>query len=185
MFKIQALAGPLLAALAIGALAQSLPPVGKTREQVKAELAEAQRTGDIVWGETGQKLNEIYPDRYPKKVTQPSETRAEVKAELAQAIKDGDLPMGDLDQTDRELMPNRYPPQPMPPGRSATAAGRSRKKLRRATRARRPSHPSCSCVDTRKPRHRRLRLRRRPSDARVTNAWPRSKRSGLLMTRST
>jgi hypothetical protein len=116
MFKIQALAGPLLAALAIGALAQSQPPVGKTREQVKAELAEAQRTGDIVWGETGLKLNEIYPDRYPKKAMPPSETRAEVKAELVQAIKDGDLPMGDLDQTDRELMPDRYPPKPMPPG---------------------------------------------------------------------
>jgi hypothetical protein len=116
MIKIQSITGALIATLAIGALAQSQATTGKTREQVKAELAEARRTGDIVWGEMGQKLNEIYPDRYPKKVTQPSETRAEVKAELAQAIKNGDLPMGDLDQTDRDLMPYRYPPQPMPPG---------------------------------------------------------------------
>jgi hypothetical protein len=39
----------------------------KTREQVKAELAEAQRTGDIIAdGESGKKLNELYPSRYPK-----------------------------------------------------------------------------------------------------------------------
>ena len=38
---------------------------GKTREQVKAELAEATRTGDIIApGESGLKLNELYPQRY-------------------------------------------------------------------------------------------------------------------------
>jgi hypothetical protein len=40
---------------------------GKTREQVKAELAEAIRTGDIIAnGETGLKLNEEFPQRYSK-----------------------------------------------------------------------------------------------------------------------
>jgi hypothetical protein len=40
---------------------------GKTRAQVRAELAEAQRTGDIVANnETGEKLNELYPQRYAK-----------------------------------------------------------------------------------------------------------------------
>ena len=39
-----------------------------TREQVRAELREAQRTGNIVaGGESGQKLNELYPNRYPAK----------------------------------------------------------------------------------------------------------------------
>jgi hypothetical protein len=39
---------------------------GRTREQVKAELAEAQRTGDVIAnGETGLKLNELSPGRYP------------------------------------------------------------------------------------------------------------------------
>ena len=41
---------------------------GKTRAEVRAELAEAQRTGDIVAdAETGRKLNELYPNRFPLK----------------------------------------------------------------------------------------------------------------------
>ena len=40
----------------------------KTREQVKAELEEAIRTGDILApGNSGRKLNELYPSRYPEK----------------------------------------------------------------------------------------------------------------------
>ena len=42
----------------------------KTRAQVIAELEEAQRTGDIVAlgsNSNGQKLNELYPNSYPKK----------------------------------------------------------------------------------------------------------------------
>lgn len=43
---------------------------GKTRAQVKAELAEALRTGDIVaGGESGQKLNELFPGRYTDHVS--------------------------------------------------------------------------------------------------------------------
>lgn len=47
-----------------------------TREQVRAELAEAQRTGDVVasddliyafGGTPGQKMNELFPSRYPAK----------------------------------------------------------------------------------------------------------------------
>lgn len=49
---------------------------GKTRAEVRTELAEAQRTGDIqadsllslvVTGVPGQKLNALYPDQYPVK----------------------------------------------------------------------------------------------------------------------
>lgn len=49
---------------------------GLTREQVRAELAEAQRTGDVVasddlaytfGGTPGQKMNELFPNRYPAK----------------------------------------------------------------------------------------------------------------------
>ena len=43
---------------------------GKTRAQVVAELEEAQRTGDIVAlgsNSNGQKLNQLYPNSYPKK----------------------------------------------------------------------------------------------------------------------
>ena len=48
----------------------SAMPPGKTRAQVVAELEEAQRTGDIVAlgsNSNGQKLNQLYPNSYPKK----------------------------------------------------------------------------------------------------------------------
>ena len=52
----------LLAAIGTTAQAQS----EKTREQVKAEYAEAVRTGDVIpAGDAGLKLNELYPQRYP------------------------------------------------------------------------------------------------------------------------
>jgi len=39
--------------------------MGKTREQVRAELAEAVRTGDILAdGDQGLTLRELYPHRY-------------------------------------------------------------------------------------------------------------------------
>ena len=37
-----------------------------TRDQVLAELKEAQRNGDLLDGKTGKRLNELYPNRYPK-----------------------------------------------------------------------------------------------------------------------
>ncbi len=46
-----------------------------TREQVKAEFAEAVRTGDIMSNRGGQKLNERFPDRYPAKQVQSTLTR--------------------------------------------------------------------------------------------------------------
>jgi hypothetical protein len=40
---------------------------GVTRQQVKAELMDAIRTGNIIADvETGKKLNEIYPQRYSR-----------------------------------------------------------------------------------------------------------------------
>ena len=78
------LAGPALADVS----------TGKTREQVKAELAEAIRTGDIIGNaETGQKLNELYPHRYPAKPAVAGKTRQQVKDELSQAQRDGTMPV--------------------------------------------------------------------------------------------
>ena len=65
---------------------------GVSREQVKAELAQAVRSGDMLAdGETGLKLNELYPDRYPAKQMQAGLTRVQVKAELAEALRTGDF----------------------------------------------------------------------------------------------
>lgn len=65
---------------------------GKTRDQVRAELLEAQRTGDIVAdGNSGKKLNELYPSLYPAQAVVQGNTRAQVLAELAQAKRNGEL----------------------------------------------------------------------------------------------
>ncbi len=82
----------------------------KTRDQVKAELAEAIRTGNIIGNEQGQKLNEIYPSRYPAQAAVAGKTRDQVKAELAEAIRTGDiLAGGDHGQKLNELFPSQYP----------------------------------------------------------------------------
>jgi Domain of unknown function (DUF4148) len=89
-----------------------------TREQVKAELAQAIRTGDIVGDPvTLSKLNEMYPDRYPAKQAQANPPRVDAKAELAQAIRTGDI-VGDPVTLSKlnEMYPDRYPPTQADPG---------------------------------------------------------------------
>ena len=105
-----------LAAAAGGAMSQGT----LTREQVKAELAEAVRTGDIVGnGETSQKLNEIYPGRYPAKPVAPGKTRAQVRAELVEAQRTGDIVgNGESGKKLNEMFPSRYPPKPVVAGKT-------------------------------------------------------------------
>ena len=81
-----------------------------TREQVKAELAAAIRSGDIVAnGEISLKLNELYPSRYPAKQVQASLAREQVKAELAEAIRTGDImENGEIVGKCNELHPNMH-----------------------------------------------------------------------------
>src|SRR5690606_28514391 len=66
-----------------------------TRDQVKAELAEAIRTGNIVTGESSARLNEQFPALYPEQQVQSTVTRAQVQAELADAIRRGDIIVGE------------------------------------------------------------------------------------------
>ncbi|MEO8121080.1 MAG: DUF4148 domain-containing protein [Rhodoferax sp.] len=101
--------------LASGMIAGTPAFADVTREQVTAELAEAVRTGDIVAdGESGLKLNELYPSRYPAKLVQAGLTREQVKAELAEAVRTGDIvAAGDNGLKLNELHPNRYPAQTM------------------------------------------------------------------------
>ena len=54
-----------------------------------AELAEAQRTGDLIADDAGHKLNELYPNRYPAKAVAQGPSRAQVLAELAAAQRNG------------------------------------------------------------------------------------------------
>ena len=97
--------------LASGLIAGTPAFAGVTREQVKVELAEAVRTGDIIAdGERGLKLNELYPNRYPAKQVQAGITREQVKAELAEAIRTGDFMVGgEVSVKCNELHPNMHP----------------------------------------------------------------------------
>ena len=62
-----------------------------TREQVKAELAEAIQTGNVVTGESSVRLSEANPQNYPSSSNVASKSREEVKAELAEAASTGQL----------------------------------------------------------------------------------------------
>ncbi|WP_138514426.1 DUF4148 domain-containing protein [Rhodoferax bucti] len=132
-------------ALAVAALvtghAQAADNIGKTREQVRAELAEAQRTGDIAapkdagdeFGATnGRKMNEIYPAAYPAKPVVAGKTREQVRAELAEAQRTGDI-VAPKDAGDEfgaangrkmnEIYPAAYPAKPV-------VAGKTREQVR-------------------------------------------------------
>ena len=66
--------------------------LGKARDQVRVELLEAQRTGDIqAYGNSGKKLNELYPSQYPAKAVAQGKTREQVLAELVQAQRSGEF----------------------------------------------------------------------------------------------
>lgn len=70
----------LTLSLAVSGIAQA--ETGLTREQVKAELAQAQRAGELVDYETGLKQNQLFPSAYPRVPHQVrSITRTERKAD--------------------------------------------------------------------------------------------------------
>lgn len=100
-----------LAALAAGNAFAADAAGPKTRDQVRAELAEAQRTGDIVaQGNSGKKLNELYPSQYPAKAVVQGKTRAQVLAELVEAQRSGDIVAnGESGKKLNELYPSQYP----------------------------------------------------------------------------
>ena len=104
--RISAVVFALTSVFAAQAMAATDAPV--TREQVKAELAEAVRTGNMLAGESSATLREIYPHNYP---AQPASTvtRAQVKAELAEAMRSGNMLVGESSETLREVYPQNYP----------------------------------------------------------------------------
>ena len=64
----------------------------KTRAQVKAELAEAVRIGEIIAdSERGLTAYQLNPSAYPARPSAMGKTRAQVQDELAKAHMDGSL----------------------------------------------------------------------------------------------
>jgi hypothetical protein len=82
-----------------------------TREQVKAELAEAIRTGDVSQEESGAKLNEQFPQNYPANQVVASKSREQVQAELAEAIRTGNVSVEESGVKLKEEFPFNYPEQ--------------------------------------------------------------------------
>lgn len=100
----------LAALLATPAFADTDAPA-KTREQVRAELAEAIRTGDILANDDSNlKLNEQRPDLYTHAAV-ASKSRAQVQAELAEAVRTGDVVAqgSEGNQKLNEQRPDLYP----------------------------------------------------------------------------
>jgi predicted RNase H-like HicB family nuclease len=98
-----------LSTLVAGHALAADPAVGKTREQVRAELNEAIRSGDLIAdGATGQRYNQLAPHLYAQPVA-VAKSRAEVKAELAEAIRNGDIVAdGETGQRYNQVAPAQY-----------------------------------------------------------------------------
>lgn len=92
-----------------------------SREQVQAELAQAQRNGDLLGdAETGLKQNQVAPGNYPAQAAAAGKTREQVMAEFAQALRSGDIPVDSVTGLKaNQLAPANYPAP-------ATAQGKSR-----------------------------------------------------------
>ena len=81
-----------IASLALVALVGSTQALAqaKTRDEVKAEFAEARRTGNLLApGEAGVPLNQLFPNLYPSVPPVVGKTKEEAKRELADAIRNG------------------------------------------------------------------------------------------------
>ncbi|MDM7941669.1 MAG: DUF4148 domain-containing protein [Hydrogenophaga sp.] len=83
----------------------------RTRDQVRAELAQAQRDGSLIAdGQTGLSFRQLFPGRYAQPAAMSSISRDQVRAELAQAQRDGTLVAdGQTGATFRDLNPGLHP----------------------------------------------------------------------------
>jgi hypothetical protein len=72
-----------------GVVAEPIVVVSKSRAQVRAELADAARHGEVIVNNaTGETLRSADPRRFAGRA-EPGLTRAEVRAELIEAIRNG------------------------------------------------------------------------------------------------
>jgi hypothetical protein len=83
----------------------------KTREQVRAELAQAQRDGTLIAdGQTGATFRQMFPGSYMQPATMSTTSRDQVRADLMQAQRNGTLIAdGQTGASFRDLNPSRYP----------------------------------------------------------------------------
>ncbi len=111
---------PVLIALStLLALAAGLSHAqGKTREAVKAELAEAVRMGDIPLLDNGLTPRDLNPSAYPARPVPVGKTREQVVAELIEAKRMGDYPLFENGQAPREVNPSAYPARATPAGKT-------------------------------------------------------------------
>ncbi len=102
-----------LAALSAGHTFAADPVAPKTRAEVRKELEDARKMGEIPANdESGLLLREEFPQRYPPKATGPSITREQVRKELQEAQRLGEIPANDESNMQlHELYPSRYPQQ--------------------------------------------------------------------------
>ncbi len=86
---------------------------GKAREQVQAELFDAQRNGDIIVSAAAKPAREIYPGNYPAETNLAQQgsgkTREQVRAELFEAQRNGDIIMSAAARPALEIYPGNYP----------------------------------------------------------------------------
>ena len=102
-----------LAAISASHALAADPVTPKTREEVRKELEEAKKMGDIPANdESGFLLREEFPQRYPQKATGSTLTREQVRKELQEAQRTGEIPANDESNMQlHELYPSRYPQQ--------------------------------------------------------------------------
>lgn len=100
-----------LAALTAGHAMAADPVAPKTRAEVRQELENAKKMGEIPANdESGLLLRDEFPQRYPPKAAGPSLTREQVRSELQEAQRLGEIPANDESNMQlHELYPARYP----------------------------------------------------------------------------
>ncbi|MCV0437639.1 MAG: DUF4148 domain-containing protein [Hydrogenophaga sp.] len=99
-----------LTAASVGTTFAADASAPKTRDQVRAELAEAQRNGTLIAdGQTGATYRDLNPGRYGAMAMTSTKSRAEVRAELRDAWVRGELVAdGQTGATFRDLAPHRF-----------------------------------------------------------------------------
>lgn len=98
----------------------------KTRDQVRAELAQAQRDGTLIAdGQTGATFRQVFPGSYAQPAAMSTTSRDQVRAELMEAQRNGTLIAdGQTSATFRDLNPSRYPTNNMQAmGNNGTTVG--------------------------------------------------------------